>query len=233
MTAQGTAAVSLSIDCGCDPEIATLRDPWWKRSLDVVVAASLLTISAPVWLAAAALIKLDSRGPALYVQQAIGRGGRPFRFYKFRTMRQGNDDSGHRRYLRAFVQGEPPASDDGGETVFKMKADPRLTRVGKLLRKLSLDELPQLLNVIKGDMILVGPRPPLPYEYELYDRWAKGRLTVRPGITGLYQITRRSQAPFREMVELDLGYIRNRSLWLDLSIILWTPAAMLLGKGAY
>lgn len=220
-------------DIAFDFDDATIApDPLWKRPLDVVVATTLLLLSAPLWAFCAMLVRLDSPGPVLYVQDAIGRGGRPFRFYKFRTMKHGNDDADHRRYLRSFVQGEMPAGDENA-AVYKMIDDPRLTRAGRLLRKLSLDELPQLLNVLSGDMSLVGPRPPLPYEYALYDGWAKSRLAVRPGITGLYQLTRRSRAPFHEMVEIDLDYIRNCSAWLDLSIMLWTPAAMLMARGAY
>jgi lipopolysaccharide/colanic/teichoic acid biosynthesis glycosyltransferase len=235
MSVQDSAAARLEMDAGSDPGVRFLRDPWWKRSLDVVAATTLLVLSLPLWVVVALLIKLDSPGPVLYVQQAIGRRGRPFRFYKFRTMHVGADNTQHRRYLRAFVQGGPlPEGEISSDRiVYKITADPRLTRVGRLLRRTSLDELPQLLNVFKGDMSLVGPRPPLPYEYELYDAWAKQRLSVRPGITGLYQISRRSRASFGEMVEIDLKYIRRRSLWLDLSIMLWTPAAMVLGRGAY
>ena len=235
MTVHDSTAGRLEADAGTRPAVGPLRDPSWKRSLDILVAAALLGLSAPVWAIAALLIKRDSPGPVLYVQPAIGRGGRPFRFYKFRTMTVGGDKEEHRRYLEAFVRGEPLPGDEtpADGAVYKMTDDPRLTRAGKLLRRASLDELPQLWDVLKGDMSLVGPRPPLPYEYELYDDWARQRLTVRPGITGLYQITRRSRVPFREMVETDLEYIRRRSLWLDLWIMLRTPFAMLLGRGAY
>lgn len=225
------AVADIEINASIQPDATPLRDPAWKRGLDLAVASTLLALTLPLWLVAALLVKVDSPGPILYVQPAVGRGGRVFRFYKFRTMTFGADKSEHRRYLRAFVRGETQP-DDKART-YKMTADRRLTRAGKLLRRLSLDELPQLLNVLKGDMSVVGPRPPLPYEYELYDEWAKQRLAVRPGITGLYQITGRSRVPFRRMVEIDLDYIERRSLWLDLSIILWTPAAMVLGRGAY
>ena len=227
MTAQqalAARAATGAIGTGCLP------DPWWKRPLDVAAAAALLLLSSPFWLLVALAIRLDSPGPVFHVQPAIGKGGRVFRFYKFRTMRAGSDDGRHRRYLQAFVRGEPVDKESG---VYKMARDPRITRAGRLLRRASLDELPQLINVLKGDMSIVGPRPPLPYEYELYDDRARQRLAVRPGITGLYQITERSRAPFERMVEIDLDYVRRRSLWLDLSIMLWTPAAMLLARGAY
>jgi lipopolysaccharide/colanic/teichoic acid biosynthesis glycosyltransferase len=230
---RGTAAARYLPDNAPDADINCLSDPVWKRGLDIVVAATLLALTAPVWAVAMLLIKLDSPGPVFYVQKAIGRGGRAFRFYKFRTMCAGNDDEQHHRYVQDFVRGEAKADDETGSSVFKMKRDPRITRSGRLLRKLSLDELPQLLNVVKGNMSLVGPRPPLPYEYELYDAHAKQRLRVRPGITGLYQITARSRAPFDKMVRIDVDYIRRRSLWLDLSIIVRTPFAMIFGRGAY
>jgi lipopolysaccharide/colanic/teichoic acid biosynthesis glycosyltransferase len=229
MSAQNTLTAASRRGPVAATGVDCLPDPWWKRPLDVLTAGALLLLSSPLWLLAALLIWLDSPGPIFYVQPAIGRGGREFRFYKFRSMRVDGDNRRHRRYLRAFVRGEPAS--EGG--VYKMAEDPRVTRVGRLLRRTSLDELPQLINVIKGDMSLVGPRPPLPYEYELYDDRAKQRLGVRPGITGLYQITRRSRVPFEEMVEIDIDYIRKRSLWLDLSIMLWTPAAMALARGAY
>jgi lipopolysaccharide/colanic/teichoic acid biosynthesis glycosyltransferase len=142
-------------------------------------------------------------------------------------MREG-DDSHHREWLKAFVERDSPYS--GGE--FKVRDDPRITWLGILLRRTSLDEVPQLINVLKGDMSIVGPRPPIEFEYELYDERAKRRLAVKPGITGLYQVTARSRVPFSKMLELDLEYIRTRSLWLDLSIILRTPLAMITARGA-
>lgn len=234
MSAQRTLTVGAPAGQAAATGVDCLPDPWWKRPLDVLAAGVLLLLSSPLWLLASLLIRLDSPGPIFYVQPAIGRGGRLFRFYKFRSMRIDGDNRLHRRYLKAFVCGEPLPDDerDSRDGVYKMAGDPRVTRAGRLLRRTSLDELPQLINVLKGDMSLVGPRPPLPYEYELYDDRAKQRLAVRPGITGLYQITGRSRVPFEKMVEIDLDYIRRRSLWLDLSIMLWTPAAMVLARGA-
>ena len=204
----------------------------WKRPLDIAVAGLLLLVSLALWTIVALLIKLTSPGPVFYVQTAVGRGGRPFRFYKFRSMRAGAANAAHRRYIARFVCSVDGDGIGGPAGLYKMEKDARVTAVGRCLRRTSLDELPQLLNVLKGDMSLVGPRPPLPYEFELYDDWARGRLAVRPGITGLYQVTRRSRASFREMVTIDLQYIERRSLWLDLSIMVRTLPAMLVGRGA-
>lgn len=204
-----------------------------KRALDVLVSAGVLLVGMVAWLTLAALIKLTSPGPVFYRGTVIGRGGRPFRYYKFRTMVAGGDNSAHKQWLEQFVKQDAAFSEGpGGKKVFKVVNDPRITRVGRVLRKLSLDEVPQMLNVLTGDMSLVGPRPPVPYEYEHYDDWAKQRLSVLPGITGLYQVTARSQVGFSEMVAIDLEYIRRRSLWFDLWIMLKTPLVMLLGTGA-
>jgi lipopolysaccharide/colanic/teichoic acid biosynthesis glycosyltransferase len=215
-----------------EADVPALDDRLWKRSLDIVAAGLLLLVSLPLWPIIALLIKLTSPGPVLYVQAAVGRGGRTFRFYKFRSMRAGADNAIHRHYIARFVRGSNGGGSAGTGDLRKMEKDARVTAVGRWLRRTSLDELPQLLNVLRGDMSLVGPRPPLPYEYVLYDDWARRRLAIRPGITGLYQVTRRSRASFREMVVIDLDYVERRSLWLDLSIMARTLPAMLLGRGA-
>jgi lipopolysaccharide/colanic/teichoic acid biosynthesis glycosyltransferase len=204
-----------------------------KRALDVAVVLVVLVVGLPIWLLIALLIKLTSAGPIFYRGTVIGRGGQPFRYYKFRTMVAGGDNTAHKQWLEQFVKQDAAfAEDDSGKKVFKVVNDPRITSVGRTLRKLSLDEVPQMLNVLAGDMSLVGPRPPVPYEYEHYDDWAKQRLSVPPGITGLYQVTARSQVGFSGMVAIDLDYIRRRSLWFDLQIMFKTPIVMLLGKGA-
>lgn len=213
---------------------ATSETLLWKRPLDLAAGAALFLASFPLWIIIAALIKLDSRGPVLYAQEAIGKDGEPFRIYKFRTMRTDAGNQDHRDYIASFVRGSSERYEDGSDRkVYKMVDDDRVTRAGRWLRRLSVDELPQLLNVLRGEMSVVGPRPPLPYEYALYDDWARQRLAVQPGITGLYQVTLRSEASFREMVEVDLDYIRRRSLWLDLGIMARTAPVMLLGKGGY
>jgi lipopolysaccharide/colanic/teichoic acid biosynthesis glycosyltransferase len=202
-----------------------------KRLLDVVVAGVILVIGAPIWLAIAVAIRLTSPGPALYRGPVVGLGGRTFTYYKFRSMRPG-DDSHHREWLRDFVRADKPFLDSEGEPVYKAVNDARITPVGRFVRRFSLDEVPQLINVLRGEMSIVGPRPPIPAEYEVYDEPAARRLTVKPGITGLYQVTARSRVPFSEMLAIDLDYIRRRSLGLDLSIMLRTVGAMLQGEGA-
>jgi lipopolysaccharide/colanic/teichoic acid biosynthesis glycosyltransferase len=204
-----------------------------KRAVDVVVVLFVLVVGLPVWLLIALLIKLTSAGPVFYRGAVIGRGGVAFRYFKFRTMVTGGDNTAHKQWLEQFVKQDAAfAEDASGNKVFKVVDDPRITSVGRWLRTLSLDEVPQMLNVLTGDMSLVGPRPPVPYEYEHYDDWAKQRLSVPPGITGLYQVTARSQVGFSGMVAIDLDYIRRRSFWLDVQIMLKTPIVMLLGKGA-
>jgi lipopolysaccharide/colanic/teichoic acid biosynthesis glycosyltransferase len=204
-----------------------------KRALDVAVVLIVLIVGLPIWLLLALLIKLTSPGPVFYRGTVVGRGGAPFRYFKFRTMIAGGDNTAHKQWLEQFVKQDAAfAEDESGKKVFKVVNDPRITSVGRILRKLSLDEVPQMLNVLTGDMSLVGPRPPVPYEYQHYDDYARQRLSVPPGITGLYQVTARSQVGFSGMVAIDLDYIRRRSLWLDLQIMLKTPLVMLLGKGA-
>jgi lipopolysaccharide/colanic/teichoic acid biosynthesis glycosyltransferase len=199
-----------------------------SRALDVVVAAAVLVLLGPLWLAIAGLVRATSRGPALYRAIVIGRDGEPFTYLKFRTMVVDGDDSHHRRWLREFVTRDAPYQDG----VYKVVGDSRVTPVGRVLRRFSLDEVPQLVNVLRGEMSVVGPRPPLPCEWALYDAAARRRLAVRPGITGLYQVTARSRVPFSGMLAIDLDYVRRRSLGLDLSIMLRTVWVMVSGSGA-
>jgi len=204
-----------------------------KLALDVWASLLVLMLGLPFWLLIGLLIVLTSRGPVFYRGTVIGKGGVPFRYYKFRTMVTGGDDSAHKQWLEQFVKSDAAfAQDDMGNKVYKVVDDPRITRVGRWLRKLSLDEVPQMLNVLRGEMSLVGPRPPVPYEYEHYDDVARQRLSVTPGITGLYQVTARSQVGFSGMLEIDLQYIRRRSIGLDLWIMIKTPWVMVTGKGA-
>ncbi|HVL91221.1 MAG TPA: sugar transferase [Actinomycetota bacterium] len=199
-----------------------------KRIVDVIVATLILVVGAPLWLLVTLAIKLESRGPALFKGTVWGKDGVPFTYYKFRSMRVEDADDGHRKFIEEYVKRgiHGGVVSEEGKQVFKFVGDSRITRVGRLIRKLSIDEIPQLVNVLKGDMTLVGPRPPLGYEYELYDEWAMQRLVVRPGMTGLQQTYARHSASFTEKVEMDLAYIRDRSLWLDFTILLKTiPAA--------
>src|SRR3989440_5733467 len=198
-----------------------------KRTSDLFVAMMALTLLSPLWLLIALLIKLDSRGPVFYKQERVGMDGRVFLFYKFRSMQVGSDDTSHREYQRAYISGRPDSNlGDDERPVFKLRTDDRITRIGKLLRKTSLDELPQLFNVVRGDMSIVGPRPPIPYEVENYQLWHRKRLDIKPGITGLWQVSGRNRLPFDEMVRMDLYYIENWSLLLDIKIILQTLAVM-------
>jgi lipopolysaccharide/colanic/teichoic acid biosynthesis glycosyltransferase len=198
-----------------------------KRLLDLAVAGAALVLLTPIWLAIGVLVRVTSPGPALYRATVVGKDGRRFTYYKFRSMVAG-DDRHHKEWLRDFVTKDAPYRDG----VYKVEADPRVTSVGRVLRRLSLDEVPQLINVLRGEMSLVGPRPPIPFEYELYDERARQRLAVKPGITGLYQVTARSQVPFSRMLTLDLEYIERRSLGLDVAIMVRTVGVVLAGRGA-
>jgi len=205
-----------------------------KRTSDLLVATLALTMLSPLWLLIALLIKLDSRGAVFYKQERVGMDGRIFLFYKFRSMQVGSDDTPHREYQRAYINGRPDSNlGDDERPVFKLRTDERITRTGKLLRKTSLDELPQLFNVVRGDMSIVGPRPPIPYEVENYQLWHRKRLDMKPGITGLWQVSGRNRLPFDEMVRMDLYYIENWSLLMDIKIILQTLPVMWRGEDAY
>jgi exopolysaccharide biosynthesis polyprenyl glycosylphosphotransferase len=204
-----------------------------KRILDVLGALAGGIILLPVFLVTALLVKLSSPGPVLFKQRRIGKNGREFTFYKFRSMVSG-DDTRHREYLKEFVENNREAAVDGkGRKVYKIMDDPRITPFGRFLRRTSLDEFPQLINVLKGDMSLVGPRPCLPYEWALYEDWQKERLAVTPGLTGLWQVTGRSNVSFQEMVILDLFYISNWSFLKDLKLIFQTVPVILMGRGAH
>jgi exopolysaccharide biosynthesis polyprenyl glycosylphosphotransferase len=201
-----------------------------KRGVDLVAAASVLVLGAPALLLLALLVKWSGPGPIFFRQIRLGRDGEPFVFYKFRSMHHNNDDSPHRDFARDFINGEMKPRQN---RVFKMVEDPRITPIGRFLRRTSLDELPQFWNVLRGEMSLVGPRPPISYEIEHYQDWHRDRLRVKPGLTGLWQVSGRSQVGFDEMVMLDLHYITHWSLLLDLRIIWRTLPAMIRGDGAY
>jgi lipopolysaccharide/colanic/teichoic acid biosynthesis glycosyltransferase len=188
-------------------------------------------IAIPIFLAAAVAIKLTSAGDVFFRPQAVGKHGRFFTMYKFRSMVANASKEIHKNYVTRLIKGDI-RKDDSGRPL-KITDDPRVTGIGKLLRKTSLDELPQLINVLKGDMSLVGPRPCLTYEYEVYQDWHKKRTTVRPGITGLWQVVGRSEVEFDDMILLDLFYIYNRSWGLDLNILFETIFVVLNKKGAY
>lgn len=200
----------------------------FKRLLDLCLAPVLLVLALPVLLVAVVAVRLDSKGPAIFRQVRLGAGGRQFRLYKLRTMFVDGDDAAHRAYTAALIAGSASRQDG----MFKLVGDPRITRVGRFLRRLSIDEVPQLWNVIRGDMSLVGPRPPLPNEAALYDAWARQRLSAKPGITGLWQVSGRCRLSFDEMVTLDLRYLQEWSPLLELKIVLKSPVVVLLRRGA-
>jgi lipopolysaccharide/colanic/teichoic acid biosynthesis glycosyltransferase len=206
-----------------------------KRGLDIIGSAAALIFLSPVLLVTALLVKLSSRGPVIFRQQRLGRFGKAFELLKFRSMRVDNNPAIHREFMKSVIAGQHDGNTaENGKPVYKMTNDPRVTPIGRLLRKSSLDELPQFLNVLKGDMSLVGPRPPLAYEFSEYQLWHRRRvLEAMPGITGLWQVTGRSRTRFDDMVRLDLQYVRNHSLWLDIQILMKTPAAVLLGNDAF
>ena len=206
--------------------------PWRdaaKRGLDIVGSCVLLAVFAPVMLVVVAAVKLTSPGPAVHRQVRVGRRGETFTMFKFRTMKVNSGHGVHQEYMAWFINssGKQPRT---GQEVFKLTNDPRITSPGRFLRKASLDELPQFWNVLRGDMSLVGPRPPIPFEVEQYQPWHRRRvLESKPGITGLWQVSGRSRTTFDDMVRQDLRYARTHSLWTDIKILAATPRAMFKG----
>ncbi|HEY3044219.1 MAG TPA: sugar transferase [Vicinamibacterales bacterium] len=213
------------------PQGRATIDPAIKRALDIIGSLTLLVLLSPLFLLIAALAKVKSPGPVFFRQVRVGQMMKPFAMLKFRTMHVGADNTLHQAYMTRFINST--AETCGAEKIFKLADDPRVTPVGRILRKTSLDELPQLWNVLRGDMSLVGPRPPLGYELEQYKPWHYRRvLEAKPGITGLWQVAGRSRTTFDQMVRLDLRYARTCSVWTDIKILLATPAAVISGKGA-
>ncbi len=205
-----------------------------KRAIDIAGSLSALAILSPLFALIALLIRLTSKGPLLFRQVRAGRYGRRFTLLKFRTMYCKADEGIHKQYVQEFITGNGKSQAKDKTSVYKIKNDLRITSIGRLLRKTSLDELPQFWNVLMGQMSLVGPRPPIPYEVECYDTWHRRRLLeVKPGITGLWQVYGRSRTKFNDMVRLDLQYAKSWSIWLDLKILFRTPGAVVSGDGAY
>lgn len=204
-----------------------------KRAFDFVATSFILVAAGPFLTTIALIVKLSSPGPVLFKQERVGRGGKPFMMYKFRSMQVDCDQSVHRELATAQIaMGVPDVVDEAKDT-YKTQDDPRITPIGRWIRKFSIDEMPQLLNVMKGEMSLVGPRPALPYEVEMYEDWMMRRLDAVPGMTGLWQVSGRANLPYNEMVKLDIYYLRNWSLRFDLSIMLRTIPAVLFPRGAY
>ena len=213
----------------------TLTDFTWrlKNMVDKIFAMIFLIIFIPIFIIIAFGIKMSSKGPIIFKQIRIGKYGIPFSFYKFRSMHLNNDDAEHEQFVKKVWFQKEKQDNDEDTKIFRIRNDPRVFKFGKFIRKTSLDELPQLINVIKGDMSLIGPRPCMPFEWQMYDEWHKNRLRVLPGCTGLWQALGRATVSFEQMVILDLYYISNMTLWLDLKIIIKTIPVILLGKGAY
>jgi len=202
-----------------------------KRIGDVLLSGLALLVLTPVLLVISILVKRSSPGPVLFVQDRIGKNGVPFPFMKFRTMVHNSDDAIHRQFAAMFINGSDKT--EKPESVFKLTDDPRITRIGAWLRKTSLDELPQLFNIIRGEMSLVGPRPPIAYELDHYQPWHHERLRVTPGLTGLWQVSGRSNVPFEEMVRLDIHYINTWTLRKDFEIVFKTVPVVMRGTGGY
>jgi lipopolysaccharide/colanic/teichoic acid biosynthesis glycosyltransferase len=205
-----------------------------KRAIDILGSLAALILLSPVFILIAAAIKLTSKGPVLFRQDRVGQFGRRFTFLKFRSMKVNNDSAIHKEYVQKMISGNLNQSSESCSPVYKIQNDPRVTAVGRFIRRTSLDEIPQFLNVLAGHMSLVGPRPPIPYELEKYDTWHRQRvLSMKPGITGLWQVFGRSRTTFNEMVRLDIRYIRGWSFWMDLRLLLATPWVIFTGKGGF
>jgi lipopolysaccharide/colanic/teichoic acid biosynthesis glycosyltransferase len=203
-----------------------------KRMIDIFGSLFALTLFFPVFIFVGALVRLSSEGPVFFRQERIGLGGRKFSFLKFRSMYVNNDQTVHKEYIKKFMEGRNEQAESDKKGIFKITQDPRITPIGRFLRKTSLDELPQFVNVLKGEMSLVGPRPPIRYECEGYDLWHLRRIQeMKPGITGLWQVNGRSTTAFDDMVRMDIDYVRSWSLWQDLAILVKTPFVIL--RGAY
>jgi lipopolysaccharide/colanic/teichoic acid biosynthesis glycosyltransferase len=205
---------------------------FFKRVIDLAVCLVILPIAAIVMLGIALAVKLDSPGPVFFVQERIGRGGKRFRIYKFRTMRHNHDDRADRAFMQAFISGKVVQTEMPTRPRYKPDNYGSITRLGYILRKTSLDEIPQIINVFRGNMSLVGPRPHVPWEVDAYKWWHEERLWALPGITGLAQIKGRSDLSFDLMARYDIEYVRNQSLALDLNILRWTVMSVLFGRGA-
>ncbi len=222
-------AVSRKIES--DQSLSMKNYLYYKRFLDIIISLGLIIFFSPLMLLIALGIKISSPGPIFYRQIRIGKDGNPFKMLKFRSMQVKNNADLHKEYVQKLITENIDPKENGNGSL-KLKEDARISGLGKYLRKFSLDELPQFYNVLKGEMSIVGPRPPLPYEYEVYSTWHKERLSVLPGITGLWQATAHNIVCFDDMVKIDLKYIETMNFWLDLKIIVLTPIEMIKGKGS-
>jgi lipopolysaccharide/colanic/teichoic acid biosynthesis glycosyltransferase len=206
---------------------------WWKNILDKVFALILIVTLSPFLLIITVLLRLDSKGSPVFCREQVGKNENFFKMYKFRTMYINNDDSEYKSYLRTYVlENAPYTKDQNGKNIYKVINDPRVTKFGAFLRKTNLDELPQLLNVLKGEMSFIGPRPDIPFAVKMYKDWQYERLSVKPGITGLWQVYKRQELSFEDMVRLDIDYIKRESLFLDIKIVIKTVSVILGNNGS-
>ncbi len=202
-----------------------------KRILDMAFTLLIMLPLSIVIMIIAILIRLDSKGPIFFRQRRVGLNGVEFDMFKFRSMYVNSDDSTHREAIKLYINGEVLNNGAATHNLYKLDDDPHITRVGRIIRKTSLDEIPQFWNVLRGEMTLVGPRPPLPYEVELYSPRDQLRLYGKPGLTGVWQVYGRSQVPFQDMVEMDIKYLQQQSLWQDIKLIFLTIPVMIFGRG--
>jgi lipopolysaccharide/colanic/teichoic acid biosynthesis glycosyltransferase len=224
---------SVTLDLTTEPERLSSSYSTFKNIIERPAALLLLVVLSPFLLLFSIAVRIDSPGHPIFSQERTGQNGRRFIAYKFRTMFCGNDDREYRSYIKKYILDNAPFKiDRNGEKIYKVVNDPRVTRVGALLRKTNFDELPQLINILKGEMSFIGPRPDLPFSVEMYHDWHRGRLAVKPGITGLWQICHRKGLCFDDMVKLDIEYIEQRSFLLDLKILLHTIRTVLTGDGS-
>jgi lipopolysaccharide/colanic/teichoic acid biosynthesis glycosyltransferase len=206
---------------------------WWKGVIDKTLAVLVLVISSPFMALIALAVRIDSPGNAIYRRIQVGEKGRQFTAYKFRTMYDDNDDREYKNYIKKYIKEDAPYTvSDNGQKVYKVVNDPRVTRFGAILRRTNLDELPQFINVLKGEMSIVGPRPDIPYAVDMYKPWHRKRLAVKPGITGLWQTCSRKERSFKGMVRLDIKYIKRQSLLLDIKILILTLVTILKRDGS-
>jgi lipopolysaccharide/colanic/teichoic acid biosynthesis glycosyltransferase len=226
MSVEATTVSELTADVASPPSVVAALA---SRTLDVMVAGLALLALVPVIAVAATAVRLSSPGPVLFRQRRLGRGMRPFTVLKFRTMRADADSAVHRDFVRSLIDGKPEPDQHG--KLYKLVVDDRITRVGRFLRSWSLDELPQLINVLRGEMSLVGPRPVIEYEVEQYPDWYLRRFAVKPGLTGLWQVSGRNERTYEEMVRFDVEYAEQRNLWLDLRILARTAVVVMRRQG--
>ncbi|MFA5309029.1 MAG: sugar transferase [Dehalococcoidales bacterium] len=232
-TCRKSREAAATVSAKANKKVRPFSYRFWKNIMDRFLALAGIIVAAPVMGIIALIIKFDSKGSAIYRREQVGENGDYFTAFKFRTMTENNDDSVYREYMARYIkEGVPYAIDEEGKPVYKVINDTRVTRFGALLRKTNLDELPQLFNILRGEMSWVGPRPDVPLAVSMYQAWHMKRLAIRPGLTGLWQVSGRKNLNFQDMVRLDIEYIRKQSLLLDAKIFLLTVVTILKRDGS-